>query len=261
MRFRSLAIAFTLCCAAISSTLADNDTMLVTDSANSLLAVDAMNGAVLIINGLGIQSTNVAFRPDGQLFSTVPRYVYEIDHTNGWSTLLGAHGFGEPGNSYGIDALTFDADGQLYAGGNDAFIPIDTSTGTGKLLGSLGGHQPADDLSIDGQDGMVLATDADKLVEVRPNSSGATPFGMLPYDDVFAPGGTLYGLRGTNGILAANLRSEAATYMGQFDPDQLIGYPWSGSFPDQFAIPEPATILMMLAASFPAFSMSRKMMR
>lgn len=223
-------------------------TMYVVDSVNNLLTVDVETGTAHRIGPTSAQFTDVAFSPNGRLYGVTGRYLYEIDPTNGWSTLIGSHGFGEPGSSDGIDSLTFDANGMLFAAGNDILISIDPRTGVGTRIGSLSGYRSAGDLAVDAANRLLMTTDSGRLVEAHRDGSGAASIGMLPYDDVYALGaaddGRLWGIRGTNEIVSVNGATGEATRTATLHADFLVGRTWGGTFLSQ-AVPEPASLLLL----------------
>ncbi len=223
--------------------------MYVVDSANHLLTVDVQSGQVDRVDGGFAQLTDIAFDPQGTLYGITAVYVYEIDVQRGWSTLIGAHGFGNPTNPSGIDALTFGADGVLYGAGNDILISIDPDTGAGTALGNLSGYSSSGDLAVDSAGRLLLTTDAGALVEVHPDGSGATRIGSLPYDDIYALAsngdGDIYGIRSTNELVSVDPVTGNASIITELQADFLIGRAWGASFPDQF-IPEPATLVLLL---------------
>lgn len=231
---------------------AANLLMYVNDSANRLLTVDVSTGHAERLGNTAAQFTDIAFSPEERLYGVTATYLYEIAPANGWSTLIGRHGFGEPGHSYGIDSLTFASDGTLYAAGNDVLISIDTETGAGTAIGTLSGHRSSGDLAADSQGRLFLTSDAGVLVEVDRGGSGAVPVGSLPYTDIFAFAGTvdgsLYGIRSTNEIVVVAPDTGQATIVGELEGDFLLGHAWGGSFPGQFA-PEPSSLVFCLSGA------------
>ncbi len=245
----SLSVA---CTVAIGAALASAEPLYVVDSANQLVAVDVSTGEVELVSSTGGQFTDIAFGPDDELFGITSRYLYQIDPDSGWSDLIGAHGFGEPGNARGIDALTFGPDGTLFGAGNNVLIAIDTQTGQGTLLGGLSGYQSAGDMVADNDGGLFLTTDVGMLVEVRADGSGASAVGNLPYDDIFAFAGNaegeLFGVRATGEIVSIDVITGEATVLGEWSADFNIGYPWGGAFPGQF-VPEPTSLTLCLTGT------------
>ncbi len=228
---------------------AEPSPMYLVDSANNLMTIDPGTGEVGLVGGTAAQFTDIAFGPDGRLFGVTPRYLYEIDPDDAWSTLLGNHGYGEPGASSGIDSLAFGADGTLYAAGHDIVITIDTETGQGTTVGTLSGYRSAGDLVLDDAGRLLSSSDSGHLLEVHTDGSGATLIGSLPYDDVFAMGraddGSLYGVRSTNEIVTINPATGQALITAELQPDFLIGYAWGGDFPP--TTPEPSTLVLCVS--------------
>lgn len=223
-------------------------TMYVVDSVNNLVTVNVQTGTAHRIGPTYAQFTDVAFNPNGRLYGITGSYLYEIDPSDGWSTLIGSHGFGEPGSSNGIDSLTFDANGMLFAAGNDILISIDPWTGVGTRIGSLSGYRSAGDLAVDAANRLLLATDSGRLVEAHRDGSGAASIGMLPYNDVYALGaaddGSLWGIRGTNEIVSINGATGQATHSAALRADFLVGRVWGGTILSQ-VVPEPASLLLL----------------
>ncbi len=245
-----LSIAMTV---AVGAASVSAEPLYVADSANHLVTVDVTTGEVVLLSGTLAQFTDIAFGPGDELFGVTSRYLYQIDPLSGWSTLIGNHGFGEPGHAYGIDALTFGPDGTLFGAGNDVLIAINTLTGQGTLLGDLSGYLSAGDIAADNEGRLFLTTDVGVLVEVMPDGSGATAVGNLPYDDIYAfagnADGELFGVRATNEIVSIDPTTGEATILGEWDADFNIGYPWGGTFPGQF-VPEPVTLVMCFAGAW-----------
>jgi outer membrane protein assembly factor BamB len=221
--------------------------MFVTDSANNLLLVDVASGSVSQVGSTAGQLTDIAFASDGRLFGITSTYVYEIEPTTGWSTLLGPHGLGGPVNSRGLDALAFGHDGVLYAAGDDAIASIDTTTGEGTLLGNLSGFRSAGDIAVDAAGRLLLTTDSGMLVEVDPDGTGAVPVGDIPFSDVYAIArgndGTIYGLRSTGDVLTIDGATGAGQVVTTLNPGFLIGRPFGGSF-QPHPVPEPSAMLI-----------------
>jgi WD40 repeat protein len=232
-----------------SVTRAGDVTMYVVDSVNNLLTVDVETGTAHRIGPTSAQFTDIAFSPNGRLYGITGRYLYEIDPSEGWSTLIGSHGFGEPGSSDGIDSLTFDANGMLFAAGNDILISIDPRTGVGTRIGSLSGYRSAGDMAVDAANRLLVTTDSGRLVEAHRDGSGAASIGMLPYDDVYALGaaddGRLWGIRGTNEIVSVNGATGQATHSATLQADFLVGHAWGGTILSQ-VVPEPASLLLLI---------------
>jgi hypothetical protein len=221
----------------------------VTDSANHLLKVDVATAQVEDVVSIGAQLTDIAFAPTGRLYGITRDYLYEIDPTDGWSTLVGPHGFGGLFNPYGLDSLAFGADGVLYAAGNNILISIDTHTGVGTKVGSLSGHLSAGDLAVDSNGRLLLTTDSGLLVQLDPDQGGASVLGRLPCNDIYAMAtdedGTLYGIRSTNQILRINPDTCAVVAMGTLHANTLIGRAWGAAF-QVVNLPEPATALLLV---------------
>ena len=249
---RTALVVFCVGSSCFAATLAIGP-MYIADSANNLFTVDVVTGHADRIGGLRAQFADIAFSPSGRLYGITTTYLYEIDPSDAWSTLIGPHGYGGAGSPYGLDSLTFTADGALYAAGNDILVRIDPATGAGTTVGALSGYRSAGDLAVDTSGRLLLSTDAGVLVEARPDGSGATAVGSLPYNDIWAlagaADGTLYGVRSTNDIVAVDSHTGHATAVSALHSDSLIGRAWGGGFPDQFAMPEPSTLAIGLAGA------------
>ncbi len=235
--------------AILGATIASATPLYLADSASHLLRVDVATAQVEEVFDAGVQFTDIAFAPSGELYGVTSAYLYEIDPTTGWSTLIGSHGFGGPSSSYGIDSLVFGPDGVLYAAGNNILISIDTLTGVGTRIGSLSGHWSAGDLAVDDEGRLLMTTDLGDLVELNTEHGGATLLGRLPYNDIYAlatdADGTLYGLRSTNQILQINPDEASVVSLGTLHANRLIGRAWGASFA-LASLPEPATALLLI---------------
>ncbi|MCP4589501.1 MAG: hypothetical protein GY842_02025 [bacterium] len=251
MKHTCLMIGFSLVALSAHVSRASDLLMYVNDSANRLLTVDVATGHVERLGTTGAQFTDIAFSLEERLYGVTRTYLYEIDPANGRSTLIGRHGFGEPGHSYGIDSLTFASDNTLYAAGSNVLIRIDTDTGAGTAVGTLSGYSSAGDMAADAQGRLFLTSDAGMLLEVNRDGSGAMPIGSLPYTDIYAfagtAGGVLYGIRSTNEIVNVSPDTGQATIVGELGGD-FLGYSWGGSFPHQFA-PEPSSLVICLSGA------------
>ncbi|UCE59655.1 MAG: PEP-CTERM sorting domain-containing protein [Phycisphaerales bacterium] len=242
-----------------SFTEGDSDApMFVVDSSKHLLTVDVTTGEVSLVGNMGVQLTDVAFGHNGRLFGVNARFLYEIDPSNGDTTFIGNHGYGESGSSIGIDALTFGDDGILYGAGDDVLISIDPATGAGTTVGTLSGHRSSGDLAADASGRLLLTTDLGYLVEAHRDGSGATLIGSIPNVDVYAFAGNgdgeLFGIRSTGGIVSINGSTGYGSEVGSLQADFPLGAIWGGSFYDQY-LPEPATL--MLAAFGAVFCLRR----
>lgn len=249
MCFASLALILSLALPTSYIPLHSTAPMYVVDSSRRLLTVNVLTGETALIGSTDAQLTDIAFGHDGQLYGINAKYLYQIDSESGFTTLIGGHGYGEFGASFGIDSLTFGDDGVLYAAGDDILISIDPQTGAGTRIGTLSGYQSSGDLAVDATGRLLLTTDVGDLVEVYRDGNGVELVGRIPNVDVYAfaanGAGELYGILSTGTIVNIDGTTGQSTVVSTLDADFPIGVVWGGSFGDQY-VPEPTTLLLVL---------------
>ena len=186
---------------------------------NSLLAiVDVASGradviGTLVIGGVEVEITDIAFAPDGRLLGLSATDLYEIDRDTAALTLIGAHGIPE-GN-----ALVFETDGVLYAAGmlTTSFYQIDPSTGVATALFEIG-VQSAGDLAFH-QGELYLSSRDHELVLIDRVGQSASVVGPIGFESVFglATGddGVLYGVSERR-IIAVDTATGAGTVVSEY---------------------------------------------
>jgi len=178
--------------------------------------VDSGNADIigaLVIGGVEVEITDIAFAPDGRLLGLSATDLYEIDRDTAALTLIGAHGIPE-GN-----ALVFETDGVLYAAGmlTTSFYQIDPSTGVATALFEIG-VQSAGDLAFH-QGELYLSSRDHDLVLIDRVGQSATVIGPIGFESVFglATGddGVLYGLSERR-IIAVDTATGAGTVVSEY---------------------------------------------
>ena len=222
--------------------------MYIADAANNLVLFDPSTRVGEYVGSMGAQYTDIAFAPNGRLYGVTTTLLYEIDPTDGWSTLIGSMTLSVPEATGTTDALAFGPDGVLYGAGNDVLISIDPATAATTVIGDLSGFRSAGDLAFTSDGRMLLTSDTGMLVEVDYTNGGATAIGALPFDDVYAlgtdPDGAIYGVRAGHELLTIDPLSGAATSLGKLETDFLMGWAWGGSIPSTHA-PETCTLVYL----------------
>lgn len=213
--------------------------MYVHDSSGNLGTVDTATGSASVIGNMGVQMTDIAFDPTGNLYGLSFTSLYSIDKITGASSLIGAHGISN-GN-----ALVFGKDGTLYGAGNTttSLYALNTATGVGTSLGSIG-FASGGDLAFSGDD-FYLASSSSELVKIDladlPNSTAIGSFGV---SNVFglatAPDGKVFGVADTS-IYEINLSTGAATNGVNYG-GQGLGIAYGQSFFTESGAPNPSPV-------------------
>jgi len=224
--------------------------MYVHDEGGNLGTVDTATGAASVIGNMGVQMTDIAFDPTGNLYGLGFGSLYSIDKTTGASSLIGAHGI-SVGN-----ALVFGSDGTLYGagGGSDRLYSLNVSTGVGTSLGTIGFYSGGD-LAFVGSD-FYLASGSGDLVKIDlANLSNTTAIGSFGVSGVYglatAPDGTLYGVAGTSIFEVDTLTGLASNAMSFGGQGLGIAYGQSfyteaGAPPEPSPIPVPAAGFLLM---------------
>lgn len=235
--------------------------MYVHDSGGTLGRVDVATGNVQLIGSMGVQMTDIAFDPDGDLFGLTFTGLYSINASTGASTFIGNHGVN------GGNALVFGADGTLYAAGTltSGLYSLSTATGAGTLLGSMG-FASAGDLAFNGGN-LYLASTSNQLVKVDlATLPGSVAVGAFGVPDVYGlatgDNGMLYAVAGTTVYevdTATGAASNGVNYGGQG-----LGLAYGESFyteagaPTPTPVPEPSTLMLLAAGGLASLLSARR---
>jgi len=214
----------------------------------NLGTVDVANGNVSIIGNMGVQMTDIAFDPDGNLWGISFDDLYRINKNTAQATLVGAHGIA------GGNALVFATDGTLYAAGfaTTGLFTLDPGDGQSTLLLDMGVGSAGDLAFNSGRFFMAANLEPlDELFEIDLGSLSAASVGSLGFDNVFglATGsdGVLYALSDTN-VLTVDIGTGAATVHQPFG-GQGMGQSFGSSFFTEAGAvedaPEPATLALV----------------
>ncbi len=231
----------------------------VSDATGALGTVDVATGNVSVIGNMGVTMTDLAFDPSGNLYGISFTNLYQINSTNGQTSLVGSLGL------TGANALVFGTDGTLYAAADNTtnLYTVNTATGAAASLGSTG-FSSAGDLAFNGGD-LFLSSTTDELIKVELNPvSGAAvgAFGVsvfgLGTELVNGGNGILYGISGTQ-ILTINTTTGAATALVDYGGKGL-GASFGAAFfseagagstpppPPPGTVPEPMSLLLLGSA-------------
>lgn len=228
--------------------------MHVHDSAGNLGTVDVSTGAVSTIGNMGVQLTDIAFDPSGQLYGISFTSLYRINPLTAVTSLIGNHGISN-GN-----ALVFGSDGTLYGagGGTTQLFNLNVLTGSASSLGNMG-HASGGDLAFKSGN-LYLATTANQLVRVNlGNVSASTVVGSFGVANVFGlatssadllyavADTTLYTVDSSTGQASAPL-SFAFQGLGQAFGQSFYteaGATGTPANPGSTAVPEPGSLALM----------------
>ncbi len=204
----------------------------VEDSNGTLGKVDIATQVVTVIGETGINLTDIAFAPNGDLYGVSFSNLYRINPNDASPTLIGAHGIPN-GN-----ALVFNSDGALYAASSSTtrLYRIDPSTAISTDLGTTG-FQSAGDLAFVGGR-LLLTTRLDTLVSIDVSHSpiATATIGPLGFVEVFGLGlanGNLIAVSGTK-LLDVNKDTGAAQLMFDYG-GKGIGFTYGAAFAPESA--------------------------
>lgn len=231
--------------AACSINAANAAIMHVHDQFGTLGTVDTADGNVSIIGNLGVQMTDIAFDPNGNLYGVTFNSLYLIDPLTAATTYIGEHGISN-GN-----ALVFSNDGTLYGAGfsSTELYTIDVGTAASSSLGDTG-FSSGGDLAFVGNS-LYLASTANALVSIDLGNIGMSDvvgdFGVGSVFGIASPGdGSMFGVGG-NTIFQVDLQTGMALNAIDFSGQGLNGA-FGQSFSSEAIIPVPAALPLMASA-------------
>ena len=226
--------------------------MHVDDAGGNLGTVDVATGNATVIGNMGVQMTDIAFNPTGQLFGLSFTDFYSINPTTAAVTLIGKHSV--PGGN----ALVFAADGTLYAAGfeSTSLFTINPATGAGTSLGNISATSGGD-LAFNGGN-LFLATGASQLLRIDlANLANSAIVGSFGVSSVFGlatgDNDVLYAVAGTQ-VFTVNTTTGAATNPVNWAGQGLGGANGQSFFaeagadtptPSPSSVPEPTTVLLL----------------
>ncbi len=214
------------------------------DGSNRLATIDIGSGEINQIGQMGNDTiTDIAFDPDGNLFGLSFTQLYEIDVLDAHATPIGPHGI-----PFG-NALVFNSDGTLYAAGATSTLlyTIDTATGESNEQGEIGFTSAGDLAFNDGH--LFLSSNSNELIQIDLTDTTGSAIGFLGFVGVFGLAtddtGVLFGVSGTQ-IFEVDTTTGAGSLVLDYSGNGL-GPAFGTSFVAE-AIPEPATLVLLLAA-------------
>jgi hypothetical protein len=223
--------------------------MHVHDSGGRLATVDVATGTVTLIGLMGVQMTDIAFDPSGNLFGLSFAALYSINPTTAAVSVIGNHSI--PGGN----ALVFAANGTLYGAGNSSgsLFSINPLTGASTNLGNMG-FASGGDLAFNSGN-FYLASTGNQLIDIDlGNISNTVAVGSFGVAGVFglATGddNVLYAVADTT-VYTVNTATGAATNPVSFG-GQGLGQAFGQSFfteaappPPGNGVPEPGTLALL----------------
>jgi hypothetical protein len=192
------------------ASLLGSPTIYIDDSSGRLGVVDVQSGATTVIGSTGLNLTDIAFAPNGELYGLTFTGFYRINPQTAACTFVGSHGIPN-GN-----ALVFDSDGKLYAAGSQStsFYQINPATGVATALGNIG-YFSAGDLAFKNGN-LYLSSTTNELIRISLSSYSGTSLGPLGFSSVFGlatgSNNVLYGISGTQ-IFSVNTSNGAGTFL------------------------------------------------
>ena len=103
-------------------------------ASGDLFRVNTATGAATLIGNMGVEMTDIAFSPSGELFGVTFTDLYSIDPNTAASTLIGSLGMDD------FNALEFGPDGTLFLASRNAtqLRTVNTTTGATTMVGDMG---------------------------------------------------------------------------------------------------------------------------
>jgi hypothetical protein len=217
------------------------------DAFGNIGTVDVSTGASTVIGNSGVNLTDIAFDPNGNLYGVSFTSLYTINTQNGHATLVG--NLGDIVNG-GANALVFAPNGTLYAASSlspDLFT-VNPATGAATAVTGTLSVGSAGDLAFNGGN-LFLTARTNELIRVDnlPGPVSGTIIGPLGFPDVLAlatgSDGVLYGVEGTQ-ILQVNTTTGHATLLINYFGNALAGANGATVLPAVLSVPEPASLVM-----------------
>ncbi|MEM9248665.1 MAG: hypothetical protein AAGB05_08205 [Pseudomonadota bacterium] len=208
-----------------------------------MATIETSSGEVSLIGDLGVQLTDIAFDPNGNLFGISFRNLYSVNADTAETTLIGGLGID------GATGLVFGSDGTLYMGSQSStsLFEVDTGTGTAAAIGDMGFRSGGDLAFVDGN--LFLAdTQGDLIsIDLEPDVAG-TRIGSFDRPNVFgiaSAGGTLFGTAGTS-IFEVDPADASVSNVFAFTGDHFGAAYGQAFFSEASPIPLPAPVAMLL---------------
>lgn len=172
-------------------------TLIHTFPSGTVSLFDEVTGGITSVS-TGLQLTDIARFPNGDVYGTTFGSLYRINVSNGTSTPVGSHGLS-------LNALSTGPGGFLYGipSGGGAVYRLDPNTAKATLIGNLNGFQSSGDLIYDDRSSQFFATatgssTSDNLFAFQLTPSGqvssSRQIGSVGFEDV-------WGLSIINGVL------------------------------------------------------------
>lgn len=221
MKIQTLLKTILLVASAIAASLAHAGPRIwIDDSFGRIGTVDVETGLATVIGNSGVNFTDIAFDPNGNLYGVSFNTLYSINKATAAATKIGSLGISD------ANSLVFGADGTLYAVGNTSgnLYTINTATGTATVLFNTG-YTSGGDLAF--LNGTLYYTDALSLLSINLNSKQTTFIGSIGAYPVFGlaatDNGILYGVA-KNSIYSINVSTGAGTLVSTYADGQAWAY-------------------------------------
>ncbi len=219
-----------------------NPVLWVNDVNGNIGTVDVGTGLATLIGNSGVDLSDIAFDPSGNLYGVSFWDLYRINQTTGAATLVGPLGVGS------MNALVFASDGTLYAAAyaSTGLYSVNVATGAATLLG-IDGYNSGGDLAFQ-DDNLYLTSQSDQLVRIDlDNLALSYGVGSLGFGNAFglasADNNTLYGLSG-NAVFSINTTTGAGTLATVYGGP--LTYAWGATFKTESGrAAEPATAALV----------------
>lgn len=185
----------------------------INDAFGRIGTVDVATGASTSIGLAGVQLTDIAFSPSGQLFGAGYSSLYSLSTTTGAATLIGDFGVST------INALAFRPDGALFAAGGTTLYSVNPATGAATATGAIPASSAGDLEFYSGS--LYMSTTTNILYRINDvqnpvNGVFEGPFGFSSVLGLAAgDDGVLYGVAGTQ-VFSINVGNGAGTLRANY---------------------------------------------
>jgi hypothetical protein len=218
--------------------------------------VDAATGKATVVGNAGVNLSDIAFSPTGQLYGIDLSNLYTINTTTGAAMLVAPLSGGVRGQA---NALVFSRTGTLFTAGftSTHLFTINPTTGATTDVGNVG-TASSGDLAF--ANGFLYLTGANNdLIRITLSGNNVSSFldvGPIGFSNVYglaSPDGVnLYGVAGTQ-VLSINPLTGAGTVLSDYGGQGLavaggaafITEATTPTTPPTTSVPEPSTLALL----------------